>query len=153
MNMLNSLNFVALAAPLRCLLWLGLFMVLGILVPFFLTRAWNQQHGLEVQSHPKQLFQRGELGLVGLWLAIAAIWNLQTSFFVPDVVALGSVMLAFAGIMAGSVWIESHCRQAAGMALNPQRAWRDSRNMLLLVLSMAAVTEILLDRYAKVVAQ
>ncbi len=153
MNMLDALNFVAAQAPLRCLLWLALFMILGVVVPFFMTRAWNQQHGLAVQSHPRELFQRGELGLAGLWLAIASIWNLQTSFFVPYVVAIGSVMLAFSGIMAGSVWIESHCRQSAGLGLNPKRAWRDSRNMLFLVVSMAAVTEILLDRYAKVVAQ
>jgi hypothetical protein len=139
--------------PLKCLLWASFYMVLGILVPFFMARAWTHQHGANVQHHPKQLFQRGELGLAGLWLAISSLWNLQTSQLVGHTVALGSILLAFSGIMAGAVWIEGYCRESTGMVLNKGRGWRDSRNLFFLVLSMSAVTEILLDRYAKVVAR
>jgi hypothetical protein len=49
--------------------------------------------------------------------------------------------------------VETYCRQASGGDQRPERAWRDSRNLALLVFSMAAVLEILLDRFAKVVGQ
>jgi hypothetical protein len=153
MEILNSPTFTLAWVPLKCLLWASLYLVFGIFVPFFMTRAWTHQHGANVQHHPKQLFQRGELGLAGLWLAISALWNLQTSQFLPHTVAVGSILLAFSGIMAGAVWIESYCRQSTGIVLNTNRVWRDSRNMFFLVMSMAAVTEILLDRYSKVVAR
>jgi hypothetical protein len=153
MGILNSPAFATAWVPLKVVLWVGLYIIFGIFVPLLMARAWGKQHGCSVQNHPKQLFQRGELGLAGLWLAISALWNLQSSQFLPHTVALGSILFAFSGIMAGAVWIESHCRQSTGMALSGNRSWRDSRSMLFLVLSMAAVTEILLDRYTKVMAQ
>ena len=89
---------------------------------------------------------------MGLMLAISVIWDLQKSEYTSDTIALGSVFLAMAGIMAGAVWIESYCRRTTGTRFRPDRAWRDSRNLTLLVFSLAIVTEILLDRFAKVTA-
>ena len=68
-------------------------------------------------------------------------------------IALGSVVLGLGGIMAVSVWVETYCRQSSGTDSHPERAWRDSRSLALLVFSVAAVMEILLDRFAKVVGQ
>ena len=42
--------------------------------------------------------------------------------------------------------------KSTGMSNNPERAWRDSRNLAFLVFSMAIVIEILLERFAKVAA-
>jgi hypothetical protein len=70
----------------------------------------------------------------------------------PHTVGLASVLLALAGIMAASVWVETGCRESTEIKCYPERAWRDSRNLTLLVFSMAAVMEILLDRFAKVAA-
>jgi len=86
-------------------------------------------------------------------LAISVIWDLQKSQYMPTTIALGSVLLSMAGIMAVSVWIETYCRRATGTDFSPERAWRDSRSLALLVFSMAWVTEILVDRFAKVVGQ
>jgi hypothetical protein len=105
-----------------------------------------------VQPRLRQLFQNGELGLVSLMLAISVIWDLQKSQFTSQTIALGSVFLAMSGIMAAAVWIESYCRRSTGTKFTPERAWRDSRNLALLVFSLAMVTEILLDRFVKVVA-
>jgi hypothetical protein len=104
-----------------------------------------------VQPRLRQLFQNGELGLVSLMLAISVIWDLQKSQFTSQTIALGSVFLAMSGIIA-AVWIESYCRRSTGTKFTPERAWRDSRNLALLVFSLAMVTEILLDRFVKVVA-
>jgi uncharacterized membrane protein YjgN (DUF898 family) len=136
-------------ASLKWLLWIMLYMILGIFVPWFMTRSWSYQHGANVQPRVRQLFQHGELGLVGLILAISVIWDLQNSQFVSHTIALGSILLAFIGIMSGSVWIESYCRQSTGTNFNRARAWRDSRNLAFLIFSVAAVTEILLSRMAK----
>ena len=68
-------------------------------------------------------------------------------------IALGSVFLAMTGIMSGAVWIESYCRRSTGIRFTPERAWRDSRSLAFLVFSLAAMTEILLDRFAKVAGQ
>jgi len=138
---------------LKWLVWISLYLLFGVFVPWFLTRAWAHQHGKNVHPRPKQLFQNGELGLVGIVLATSVIWDLQKSQYMPHTVALGSLLLAVSGIMAGAVWIESYCRRSTGTRCSQDRAWRDSRNLAFLVLSMAAVTEILIDRFDKVIAQ
>ena len=137
-------------ASAKWLLWIGLYVSLGILVPWAMTRAWAHQHHSPLQPRLKQIFQNGELGLVSLMLAISVIWDLQKSQYTSYTIALGSVFLAMTGIMAGAVWIESYCRRSTGTRFRPDRAWRDSRNLTLLVFSLAIVTEILLDRFGKV---
>ena len=149
---LNSLNLVADWTAVKWLLWIGLYLSFGILGPWVMTRAWVQQHRSNMQPRLRQIFQNGELGLIGFMLAISVIWDLQKSQYMPHTVALGSVFLAMTGIMAGQVWIESYCRRATGLDFHPERAWRDSRRLALLVFSLAFVTEILLDRFVKVAA-
>jgi hypothetical protein len=133
-------------------LWISLYLVLGVFVPWATALAWAHQHGSDLRPRPRQLFQGGELGLVGLVLVISVIWDLLQSQYMPQTRALGAVLLAVIGTMAGAVWIETYCRHATGMASNPERAWRDSRNLAFLVFSVAVVVEILLDRFAKVAA-
>ena len=137
----------------KWVLWIVLYCTLGIIVPWAMTRAWAHQHKSTIQPGVKQLFQHGELGLVGLMVAISVIWDLQKSQYTSSTIALGSVFLAMPGIMAGAVWIESYCRRGTSTHLNVERAWRDSRNLAFLVFSLALVTEILLDRLPKVAAQ
>lgn len=134
-------------------LWIALYLIPATVLPWALSRVWIHQHGIAVQVHPKQLFQRGELGLVGVVLASSVIWNLLESQFMPHTIALGVVILALGGIMALTVWVEAYCRKNTGKEFHPTRAWRDSRALVLLVFSMAAVVEILLDRLAKVTTQ
>ncbi len=131
--------------------WITLYLGLGLAVPWVLTRIWAHQHQLKVQSNAKQLFRRGELGLVSLILAISVIWDLQKSHYSALTIAVGSILLALGGIMAVAVWIESHCRQSSGMYDDPQRAWSDSLSLAFFVFSLALGAEILLDRFAKVV--
>jgi len=137
---------------LKWLLWISLYLVLGVLVPWATSLAWAHQHGSHLRPRPKQLFQRGELGLAGLVLSISVIWDLLQSQYMLHTRALGSVLLAVSGIMAAAVWIESYCRHSTGTDSNPERAWRDSRNLAFFVFSMAAVIEMLLDRFAIVAA-
>ena len=136
----------------KWLLWISLYLVLGVFVPWATALAWAHQHGSDLRPRPRQLFQLGELGLVGLVLVISVIWNLLQSQYMPQTRALGAVLLAVIGTMAGAVWIETYCRHSTGMASNDERAWRDSRNLAFLVFSVAVVVEILLDRFAKVAA-
>ncbi len=136
----------------KWLLWIGLYVGLGILLPRVMTRAWAQQHNSTVRPGLRQVFEHGELGLVSLMLAISVIWDLQKSQYTSYTIALGSVFLALTGIMAGAVWVEAYCRRSTGIRFTSERAWRDSRNLALLVFSLALVTEILLDRFATVTA-
>jgi len=136
----------------KWLLWIALYLSLGVLVPWVLTRAWTHQHRSSMRPQVRQLFQNGELGLVGLMLAISVIWDLQKSHYMSYTIALGSVFLVMTGIMSGSVWIESYCRRATGIRCTPERAWRDSRSFAFFVFSMSVVTEILLDRFVKATA-
>jgi len=138
-------------ASAKWLLWIGLYIGLGLVVPWIMTRIWAHQRGSKVRPNAKQLFQRGELGLVGLILAISVIWDVQTSQYSAGTIAVGSVFLAIGGIMAVAVWIESHCRQSSATPDDPQRAWRDSFSLAFLVFSMAIGVEVLLDRFAKVI--
>jgi hypothetical protein len=137
---------------LKWLLWISLYLILAFFVPWATSLTWAHQHGSALRPRPKQLFERGELGLVGLVLGISVIWDLLQSQYMPQTRALGSVLLAVSGIMAVAVWIETYCRRSTGMRCDSERAWRDSRNLALLVFSLAVVIEILLDRFAKVAA-
>ncbi|MGO9405203.1 MAG: hypothetical protein ACLPVW_17200 [Terriglobales bacterium] len=138
---------------LKWLGWISLYVIPVVFLTWAISRAWAHQHGKDLQLSPKRLFQRGELGLLGLVLASSVIWNLLQSQFMPHTIGLGSVLMALGGIMAASVWVETYCRESGMKSWHPERAWRDSRNMALLVFSMAAVMEILLDRFAKVAGQ
>jgi hypothetical protein len=137
---------------LKWFLWISLYLILGVFVPWATSLAWAHQHGSEQRPRPKQLFERGELGLIGLVLGTSVIWDLLQSQYMPQTRALGAVLLALIGTMAGTVWIETYCRLTTGMSNNRERAWRDSRNLAFLVFSVAVVIEILLDRFAKVAA-
>ena len=141
------------AAVIKWLIWISLYVIPVVFLPWAISRAWAHQHRRELAFKPQHLFQRGELGLPSLILASSVIWNLLQSQFSPHTVALGSVILGVSGTMAVTVWVETYCRQASGSDSRPERAWRDSRSLALLVFSMAAVMEILLDRFAKVVGR
>ena len=134
----------------KWLLWFLLYLGLGVLLPWVMTRAWAHHHQSTMRPRLKQVFQHGELGLISLMLAISVIWDLQKSQYASYTIALGSVFLAMTGIMAGSVWVEAYCRRSTGSRFTSERAWRDSRNLSLLIFSLAMVTEILLDRFVKV---
>ena len=140
-------------SSLKWPLWITLNVIPVVFLPWALSRAWAYQHGKNLSLGPKQLFRRGELGIVSLVLAISVVWNSLESQFMPHTIALGSVIMALAGIMAANVWVETYCRQSCGTDWHPERAWQDSKNLAFLVFSMAAVMEILLDRLAKVVTQ
>jgi len=137
----------------KWLLWISLYLIPVVFLPWAISRTWGYQHGKELRLTAQQLFRRGELGLPSLILASSVIWNLLQSQFTAHTVALGSIIVGLSGIMAVTVWVETYCRQASGNDLRPERAWRDSRSLALLVFSMAAVLEILLDRFARVVGQ
>jgi len=138
---------------LKWLLWIGLYLIPVVFLPWAISRAWVHQHGSDLRFGPKRLFQRGELGLLALVLASSVIWNLLQSQFMTHTIALASVLMGLIGIMSASVWVETYCRECTATNWNPKRAWRDSRNLALLVFSMATVIEILLDRFAKVAGQ
>lgn len=135
---------------MKWLVWLGLYLIPALVLPWAISRSWVHQHGKVIRTNPKELFERGELGLFSLILAGSVVWNLMQSQFMPHTVALASIIMALAGIMALTVWIEAYCRRQSGTDWHPHRAWHDSRNLGLLVFSMAAVVQILLDRLARV---
>jgi hypothetical protein len=143
---------MAVWASLKWLVWISLYLILAFLVPWAISLAWVHQHHSAQRPSPRQLFERGELGLVGLVLVISVIWDLLQSQYMLHTRALGSILLAVSGTMAGAVWIESYCRHSTGTTCDRERVWRDSRNLAFLVFSMAAVVEILLDRFATVAA-
>ncbi|HZQ94399.1 MAG TPA: hypothetical protein VFA67_05270 [Candidatus Sulfotelmatobacter sp.] len=134
----------------KWLVWAALYLVPAFLLPWAVSRSWVQQRGGTVRYSPKQLFERGELGLLSLILASGVLWDLLRSEFAPHTIAAGSVLMAMGGVMAATVWVETYCRQHSGTDWHPQRAWRDSRSLAFFVFSMAAVVEILLDRLNRV---
>jgi hypothetical protein len=138
---------------IKWLVWIALYLLPAFLLPWAVSRSWVQQRGGTVRYSPRQLFERGELGLMSLVLASGVIWDFLRSEFAPHTIAAGTVLLAMVGIMAMTVWVETYCRQHSGTDWHPERAWRDSWSLGLFVFSMAAVMEILLDRLSRLGAQ
>jgi hypothetical protein len=137
----------------KWLLWIGLFLIPTLFLPWAIGRTWVHQHGVELETGPRKLFARAELALVSAIVVASVIWNLLQSQFMPHTVALGSVVLALGGMMALSVWVETYCRQISGKMCEPRRTWRDSRALALCIFSMATVVQILLDRLQTVATQ
>src|SRR5436305_976483 len=129
----------------KWLFWISLYVIPVFVLPWAVSRSWVHQRGGTGSYSPKQLFERGELGLLSLVMASGVIWDLLRSGFAPQTISAASVLLAMGGIMALTVWVETFCRQRGGADWRPARAWRDSRSMALFVFSMCAVAEILLD--------
>jgi hypothetical protein len=138
---------------IKWLLWIGLTLIPTLFLPWALSRTWVHQHRVELEASPRKLFVRGELGLISAILAGSVIWNLLQSEFVLHTIALGSILLAFSGIMALTVWVECYCRESSREMCEPGRIWRDSRDLALCVLSVATVVQILLDRLGTVVTR
>src|SRR5260370_25425086 len=112
---------------------MGVAVSVGIVVPGAVSRAWgHQQHGA-LGPRLRQVFQNGELGLVGLMLAISGIWDLQKSEYTSDTIALGSAFLAMTGIMAGAVLVEAYCRPPTSPPFPPRRVLPDSPHLTALV--------------------
>lgn len=134
----------------KWLVWIALYLIPVFLLPWAVSRSWVQQRGGTVRYSPKQLFERGELGLLSLVLACGVIWDILRSEFAPVTIAAAAVLLAVSGTMAMTTWVETYCRQHSGTDWHPERAWRDSRSLAFFIFSMAAVLEILLDRLTRV---
>ena len=133
--------------PVEALWWLGLYGGFALLAPWALRWTHKGRNGLDVS--PRRLFQRGELGLLGLLLAISTMLDLRRSGFPPQLILATVVTLGISGLMAASAWLEDYSRGSQG--LNPdQRTWVDSRKLLFLVFSIAFTTEVLLEHSAGV---
>jgi hypothetical protein len=133
--------------PIDALWWLGLYAAFGMLAPFLLRWTRKGQSGLD--TSPRKLFQRGELGLFGLLLAISAVLDLRRSGLASQLILINALILTCSGLMAASAWVEDYARVSQGA--NPdERTWVDSRKLLFLVVSIAFTTEVLLEHSAEV---
>ena len=128
--------------PIEALWWLALYGGCGVLVPWLLRWTQKGRQGLDLS--PRMLFQRGELGLFGVFLAISAVVDLQRSALPTQLVVVNSAILALSGLMAGSVWLQDYSRMSEGLDSADDRTWVDSRKLTFLVFSVAFTTEVLL---------
>ncbi len=134
--------------PIGAFCWLGLYAAFGVLAPWLLR--WTRRGRSGLATSPRKLFQRGELGLFGLLLAISAVLDLRRSDLPTQLVLTNAVILLFSGLMAASAWFEDYSRASQGLANPDHRTWVDSSKLLFLVLSVTFTTEVLLEHSAGV---
>jgi len=133
--------------PINALWWLGLSMGLGVLAPWMLR--WTQRDQ-RLETSPRKLFQRGELGLFGLLLTVPIVLDLRRSGLPTQLILANAAILGIIGLMAASAWLEDCSRGRRGLSNSDQRTWLDSRKLLFLVLSVAFTTEVLLEHSVQV---
>jgi hypothetical protein len=133
--------------PTEALWWLGLYGGCGVLVPWLVR--WTQKGRSRLDTSPRTLFQRGELGLFGLPLAISAALDLHRSALPTQFIVANVVVLGVSGLMAGAAWLEDYSRWEQGLASQDVRTWVDSRKLLFLVFCIAFTTEVLLAHFAE----
>jgi len=134
--------------PIEALWWLGLYAGLGVLAPWLLR--WTQKGRSGLDTSPRKLFHRGELGLFGLLLAISVVLDLHRSGLSTQLILTNAVVLGLSGVMGASAWLVDYSRVSQGLANSDQRTWVDSRKLLFLVLSIAFTTEVLLEHSVEV---
>jgi len=110
---------------------------------------WTQKGRSGLDTSPRTLFQRGELGLFGLPLAISAALDLHRSALPTQFIVANAVVLGVSGLMAGAAWLEDYSRWEQGLASQDVRTWVDSRKLLFLVFCIAFTTEVLLAHFAE----
>jgi len=133
--------------PIGALWWLGSYAAFGV---FALWLLWKRKGGTGLASSPRKLFQRGELGLFGLLVAVPVVLDLRRSDLPTQLILTNTVILVFSGLMAASAWLEDYSRVSRGLASPDHRTWVDSSKLLFLVLSVAFTTEVLLEHSAEV---
>lgn len=134
--------------PIGAFWWFGLYAAFGVLAPWLLR--WTRKGRSGLDTSPRKLFRRGELGLFGLLLAISTVLDLRRSGLPTQLILTNAVILLFSGLMAASAWLEDYSRVLQGLANPDIRTWVDSRKLLFLVLSVAFTTEVLLEHSAEV---
>ena len=133
--------------PVDAVWWLGLYGAFGILAPWLLR--WTQKGRKGLDTSPRKLFQRGELGLFGLLLAISAMLDLRRSGLPGQLILANAVILGVSGLMAASAWFMDYSRAADGVGAPDERTWMDSRKLMFLVISLAFTAEVLLAHSAE----
>jgi len=134
--------------PSGALWWLALYGGFGMLAPWLLRWTQAGQSGLD--TSPRKLLQRGELGLFGLLLAISAVLDLRRSGLPIQLILTNAMIVVVSGLMAAATWLEDHSRDSQGLANADERTWVDSRRLLFLVFSIAFTTEVLVEHSAEV---
>lgn len=134
--------------PVGAFWWLGLYAAFGVVAPWLLR--WTRKGKSGLDTSPRKLFRRGELGLFGLMLAISAVLDMGKSGLPTQLILTSAVVLIFSGLMAASAWLEDYSRAAQGLANPDHRTWVDSGKLLFLVVSLAFTTEVLLEHSAGV---
>jgi len=133
--------------PTNALWWLGLYGGVGVFVPWLLR--WTQRGRNGLDTSPRKMFRRGELGLFGLLLALSAMLDVRRSGMATQLVVAYAVVLGITGFMAASAWLEDYSRIAEGLPNTDERTWVDSRKLLFLAFSIAFTTEVLLEHFAE----
>ncbi|HEV3510463.1 MAG TPA: hypothetical protein VGS05_02090 [Candidatus Sulfotelmatobacter sp.] len=133
--------------PVEALWWLALYAGCGLLVPWLLR--WTQLGRSGFDTRPRKLFERGELGLFGLFLAISGVLDLHRSALPGAFIVANSVVLAVTGLMAGYAWLEDFSRYEQGLSSQDERTWVDSRRLLFLVFTVTFTTQVLLAHSAE----
>jgi hypothetical protein len=134
--------------PVEAFWWLGLYGGFGVVA--YCLLLWSPKRRQGIDTSFRTLFQRGELGLFALFIAISVILDLHRSGLSVLLVGAMTTILVISGLMAASAWLEDS-RVAQGIDPNQdERTWTDSRKLLFLVFSIAFTTEVLLAHSAEV---
>jgi hypothetical protein len=134
--------------PTGSVWWLTLYVAFGVLAPWLLR--WTRRGRSGLDTSPRKLVPRGELGLFGLLLSLSAVLDLRRSGLPIQLILTNAVILAVSGLMAASAWLEDYSRVSEGLTNADSRTWVASRRLLFLVLSVAFTTEVLLEHSAEV---
>ena len=135
--------------PVEAFWWLGLYGGCGVLA--YCLLRWSPKARQGIDTTFRTLFQRGELGLFALFIAISVVLDLHRSRLSVQLAGAMATILVISGLMASSAWLEDYSRVAQGIDPNQdERTWTDSRKLLFLVFCIAFTTEVLLAHSAEV---
>lgn len=126
--------------------WAITNLAIGILGPFFLGLYFVRYHPNPKPSITlRRFYEKGELGLAGLLIALAVIGDFRKTSFSDSSVHAVELCLYLLAFMAASTWAIPLCNNVVGAPVDWNKVWNDSCSTVFAVFTVGLVLEIILE--------
>jgi hypothetical protein len=125
--------------------WAGINIVIGVFGPLIVGRLFVRYNVNKPHITLRQFYEKGELGLAGLLIALSVIFDVEKSAFTTQTTRLAVFCLYFLAAASAYTWAVPLCNNLAKTPVRWRKVWRDSSRIALMVFSIGLVTEIILE--------
>lgn len=125
--------------------WVGINVAIGVFGPLIVGVMFVRYAARRPRITLRQFYEKGELGLASLLIALSVIVDVRKSHYAPDPVGWIVFCLSAFAFASAYVWAVPLCTGLVGASVDWGKVWRDSWRIAFVVFSVGLVTEILVE--------